>query len=72
MAKTTIESCKLVVVFDAGVNAKGAMMTKSKQLGAVKPDATAEALRQTAIAYGSLTGQPLVRTERRDVVTVEA
>lgn len=72
MANARIQSSKLVMVFDAGTNEKGQMITESKQIATVRPEVTADALMSTAEAYGTLAEQAVIRTERRDVVVIEA
>lgn len=72
MATAHIQSSKLAIVFDAGLNEKGLTVTKTKQIGNVKENASAGALLNTSAAFGSLASQPIVQTERRDVSLIEA
>lgn len=72
MATATVTSSKLAIVFDAGMTDKGKMQTRTKQIGLVKADATADALLGVAEAFGSLSKQTVIQTERRDVSLIEA
>lgn len=72
MATVTIQSSKLAIVFDAGMDEKGKARTRTKQIGSVKSEATADALLSTAEAFGNLSKQTIVQTERRDVSLIEA
>ena len=72
MANQIIQSSKLAIVLDAGINDKGEAIMRTKQVGSVKPNATAAGLLAASDAFGTLYDQAIVQTERRDVSIIEA
>ncbi|WP_160725893.1 DUF1659 domain-containing protein [Bacillus sp. USDA818B3_A] len=66
MAQGLLESTKLRIVFDAGIDNKGNPILKSRSFNNVKKEATADQLFQAAQAIAALCNDELNKVERND------
>lgn len=66
MAQAILAETKLRLVFEAGMDDKGAPIYKAKTLSNIKKEATADQLSQVAQAITVLCNDTLSRVERAD------
>jgi hypothetical protein len=66
MARSFLQSSKLRLVFDGGIDDNGKPILKAKTFSNVKKEATTDQLFQAANAIATLCTEPLNKVERTD------
>jgi hypothetical protein len=66
MARSLLQSSKLRMVFDGGIDDNGKPVLKAKTFSNVKKEATTDQLFQAATAIATLCTEPLNKVERTD------
>jgi len=66
MARSLLQSSKLRLVFESGMDDKGKPVLKAKTFSNVKKEATTDQLFQAATAIAALCTDPLNKVERAD------
>jgi len=72
MAQGLLESTKLRMIFETGLNEKGEPILKTKTFSNVKKEATVDQLFQAAQALAVLCNDPLNKVERDDSSAIVA